>query len=486
MKLFTAKCIIIDTAVKHLIIKVDTMDNKNPKLISADISEYESFVNAHPDVKYIDLILSDLNGVLRGKRLPVGNVQKVYSDALYLPLSVYGTDIEGDTISETNLGIRTGDRDFACKPLPGTLKVVPWGDGDIAQAQIQMVDGDDRVLDFCPRGVLLKIATNYKEAELTPCVAPELEFFLIDKERSAEGNIQPPRSPKTGEREANVQVYGIQELDHYSDFVNDVMKWSKALNVPADTAIAEYAPGQFEINLKHSTDVVATCDQSLMLKRIVKAAAESHGFEATFMAKPFIEHAGNGMHVHASIYKNDHNIFASNGDELGSNELKAAIGGLAQAFNEMVLICAPGANSYRRFSPDCYTPMYPSWGYNNRSVAMRIPIGSDNAKRVEFRLGGADANPYLVVATVLAAMKLGIDERLDPGPVTKLDAYKEFEANLVSSWIEAINVFERSTIMRKLLGEDFCRVYQIVKRAEYNKFEESITAREIDWYLRHA
>jgi len=460
--------------------------NNNPTLISADVAEYLRFIDAHPSVKYIDLILSDLNGVLRGKRLPVDNVKKVYTDALYLPLSVYGTDIEGDTIGETKLGIKTGDRDFACKPLPGSLKIVPWSNGDIAQAQIQMIDSEGRVLDFCPRGVLMKVAESFKAAGLTPCVAPELEFFLIDKERDSEGKIQPPRSPTTGEREANVQVYGIQELDHYSALVNDVMEWATALDVPADTAIAEYAPGQFEINLKHSTDVVATCDQSLMLKRIVKAAAEKHGFEATFMAKPFIEHAGNGMHVHASIYRDDTNIFADNGDELGSDKLKAAIGGLAAAFNEMVLVCAPGANSYRRFSPDCYTPMYPSWGYNNRSVAMRIPIGSDSAKRVEFRLGGADANPYLVVATVLAAMKMGIDENLDPGPVTKLDAYQEFDANLVTSWIEAINIFEQSTVMRKLLGEEFCRVFQIVKRAEYVKFEETVTQKEIDWYLRHA
>lgn len=204
------------------------------------------------------------------------------------------------------------------------------------------------------------------------------------------------------------------------------------------------------------------------------------------MAKPFIEHAGNGMHVHASVYDKDGNIFADNGSELGSDKLRHAIGGLAEAFNDMVLACAPGANSYRRFSPECYTPMVASWGFNNRSVAMRIPIGSDSAKRLEFRLGGADANPYIVSAAILSAMKYGIDNQCEPGPVTKVNAYEEFEPSVASSWVEAINLFEQSTIMPKLLGEHFCKVFAIVKRAEYNKFENVVTQQEINWYLRHA
>ncbi len=457
------------------------------EFVAATYDEYEAFVAANPTVKYVDLMLTDVNGILRGKRLPIDNVKKVYKDALYLPLSVYGTDIEGDTISETNLGIRTGDRDFACKPVPGSLKLTPWSEGKIAQLTIQMVDENNCPPPACPRGLLLTIMKQFSDAKLTPCIAPELEFFLIDKKRDEDGHIQPPISPVTSEREVNVQVYGIQELDHYAAFINDVMEWSQALDVPADTAIAEYAPGQFEINLKHSTDIVQLCDHSNTLKRIVKVAAERHGFEATFMAKPFIEHAGNGFHVHASIYDaNGNNIFANNGEELGSEKLQHAIGGLAAAFNDMALICAPGANSYRRFSPDCYTPMYPSWGYNNRSVAMRIPIGDDNAKRVEFRLAGADANSYLVAATVLAAMKYGIDTAANPGPVTKQNAYEEFEPSLVMSWVESIMIFEKSELMRTLLGEEFCRVFQIIKRAEYNKFENVISQREIDWYLRHA
>lgn len=448
--------------------------------------ELNDFLKKHPDINRFDVMIADANGILRGKRLDRGAIKKLYSTGILLPRSAYASDIEGDTTDATNLGIRTGDIDCPCMPIPGSLKVIPWGEEPAAQVMAEMVDDDGHPLPYTPRGMLRHVISKFDELNLKPIVAPELEFFLIDRERDEDGRPQTPISPVTGLRDTNTQVYGIAELDDYADFLSQVRIAAEAQGIPADTAIAEYAPGQFEINLLHSDDLLTACDHAIELKRLIKAVALEAGFEATFMPKPFIDLSGNGFHMHISLYDLEGNNVFSNGEPLGNDTLRHAIGGLAATMHEGMLFAAPGANSYRRFSRHCYTPLYPSWGHNNRTVAMRIPEGPEKAKRVECRVAGADANPYIYLGSLLAGIYHGITQKVEPGPATKVNAYDEFEPSLPLTWDKAIEALQEAKILPGIMGERFTHVFLAIKESERDKFHNFISHLEYDWYLRHA
>ncbi len=238
-------------------------------------------------------------------------------------------------------------------------------------------------------------------------MAVELEFYLVDRERTPEGHAQPPRQPLTGRREVKTQINSMQELDEYSTVLSAIDAAAREQELPVGTVLAEYGPGQFEVNLHHVDDPLLACDHAIRLKRLVKGVALAHGMEATFMPKPYRDHAGSGAHLHVSVLDaQGDNIFAAE-DPVGSEQLRHAIGGLAATMNDAIAICAPTANSYRRFQPEAYVPLNPSWSVNNRGVAFRVPHGPPASRRVEHRIAGADANPYLLAAIVLAGMHLG-------------------------------------------------------------------------------
>ena len=199
-----------------------------------------------------------------------------------------------------------------------------------------------------------------------------------------------------------------------------------AQGIPAETVISEYAPGQYELTLNYRKDVLQAADDLVMLKRLVRAAARRHGVTACFMAKPIERYAGSGMHFHVSLIDAaGRNVFAEAGGESWSLNLLQALGGLVTTMAESMLVFAPHANSWRRFVSQSYAPIAPTWGVNNRSVALRIPAGDAKNRRIEHRPSGVDANPYLIAATVLAGIAKGLDERLDPGPETKGNGYEK-------------------------------------------------------------
>ena len=228
---------------------------------------------------------------------------------------------------------------------------------------------------------------------LSAVMALELEFFLLDPKRDSQGRPSAAKRPSTGEAATTTNCYGLDELDAFDAFLSDVDKACRIQGVPAETATSEYAPAQFEINLKHVPDPLQACDHAVMLKRAIKAVAEKHGFLASFMAKPFAEMAGSGMHLHVSIVdENGDNALAEpSDDESGlaiGPKLLHAIGGLLEAMPESMAIFAPNANSYRRLIPGSYAPVRAQWGINNRSVPLRIPISDDAALRIEHRCRG--------------------------------------------------------------------------------------------------
>jgi glutamine synthetase len=206
----------------------------------------------------------------------------------------------------------------------------------------------------------------------------------------------------------------MSDLNEFSGLLAHISAACSAQRIPAGTALAEYGPGQFEVNLHHSANVAGACDQAIRFKRLVRGVATQHGMEATFMAKPYAEMAGSGAHLHVSLLdENGRNVFAST-DPAGNDILRHAIGGLATTMSDAMLIFAPTINSYRRYRAQAYVPLNPSWGVNNRGVALRIPVSDAENRRVEHRVAGADANPYLLTAAVLAGIHPGQTRQLDP------------------------------------------------------------------------
>ena len=446
---------------------------------------YKRFLKRFSDLKGIDLLIADLNGVLRGKRIQSSALAKVFQEGIYLPASVFAGDITGATVEETGLGMAQGDSDRVCHPIPHTLSKSPWYNKSMAQVLMTMYEANGKPFFADPRQVLKRIFDQFQELGFTLVVAVELEFYLLDTRRDRQKNPQPPISPVTGKRDKNTQVYSVDDLDDYGVFLDQVAKGAESQDIPADTALAEYAPGQFEINLKHEPDPLSACDNAVLLKRLIKGVAREMGMIATFMAKPYAQQAGSGTHIHISLLnKNKENIFSDPQNETGSKNLLHAIGGLSKTMKESMAIFCPNANSYRRFQPDLYVPMAPTWGIDNRTVAIRIPTGPEKAKRIEHRVSGADANPYLVVASILAGIHYGITHKIEPPKISTGDAIAKNKPSLPMTWVESLDAFLKSKIIKEYFGKEFCHVYYQTKYKEMQIFDSHVTPLELDWYLR--
>jgi glutamine synthetase len=437
----------------------------------------------HHDAELIDLILPDANGLLRGKRITRDALGKTYAEGVCLPMSLLATDITGNTVEESGLGYDIGDEDRICRPIPGTLRSIPWQNRPMLQCLLSMEDTNGELFAANPREVLQHVVQKFNNRGLTPVVAVELEFYLLDKALTADGRPQTSINPSTGERNKTTQVYYMQDLNDYQRFTNAVSDACQAQSIPADTAVAEYAPGQFEVNLKHREDAVMACDDAIMLKRVIKSIAEQQNMLASFMAKPFVEQAGSGMHIHVSLLdQNGKNIFAST-QENPASALKHAIAGLQQISKETMLMFAPHANSYRRFVPNAFVPLNDCWGFNNRTVAIRIPHADAKNTRIEHRIAGADANPYLVTAAVLAGILQGLDNKGDPGPPIVGNAYTQTETRALF-WRDTINDFLASPFIRNTFGAQFQHIFGQQKLKEMRSFYTEVSTLEYAWYLR--
>ncbi|MCB1624649.1 MAG: glutamine synthetase [Pseudomonadales bacterium] len=446
--------------------------------------ELAEFLAGRPATRFVDVFLNDLNTVERGKRIDRASIAAVYERGMPLPGSMFALDVLGGTVQASGLGFDDGDADRPCLPIAGTLFDVPWLADDVAQLQVTMHEADGRPFFGDPRHVLTNVLEKLAQLELTPVVAIEFEFYFVDRERTAAGLPQPPRSPLTGRREHKTQINSMHNLDAYSAVLAEIDCVCSAQGVPATTALAEYGPGQYEVNLRHSADALRACDEALRFKRIVKAVARRHGMDATFLPKPYRDMAGSGLHVHVSI--TDHagrNIFGSDQPEHCA-VLRHAIAGTLTTLADGTAICAPGPNSYRRFRPEAYVPLHAAWSINNRGTAIRIPASDAANCRIEHRLAGADANPYLLVAWVLAGIHHGITQRLEPPPALSGNAYRTDPGEpLPTHWDTAIARLATSDCARTYLGERFTDLYCTVKRAELAEFSSHVTPLEIDWYM---
>ena len=431
----------------------------------------------------IDLILPDMNGLLRGKRVTRDALDKVYQNGVCLPMSLIGTDVTGNTVEETGLGYDIGDEDRICRPIPGTLRPIPWSPRPMAQVLLGMEDAGGGMFEANPREVLKRVLARYAAHGLRPVVAVELEFYLFDQRMDDAGRPRTSINPATGQRNTSTQVYYMEDLNDYRGFTDAVAAACRAQRIPADTAVAEYAPGQFEINLKHRDDALLACDDAIYLKRAIKAIAQKQGLQASFMAKPLVDQAGSGLHIHASVLDaNGNNIFACTQDA-PSDTLRHAIGGLQRSAQDCLLLFAPNANSYRRFVLNAFVPLNEVWGFNNRTVAMRIPHSDAANARIEHRIAGADANVYLATAAVLAGMLDGIEHGYDPGAPVVGNAYEQTEIR-TPYWRDSIRDFMASDFIATQFGETFRHIYGQQKLKELHSFYREVTTLEYDWYLR--
>lgn len=414
-------------------------------------------------LKTIRIAAADLNGQMRGKRMPADLADKLDDGAARMPISTLNVDIWGRDIEDSPLVFETGDADGVMKPSGRGAVPMPWLESPSALIPMVMEHEDGTPFLGDPRQVLNHVLQRYKARGWTVLAATEMEFNLVDDRGETPAA---PAHPHTGRQLDQQSVLSVAELDAFDAFFTDLYDGAEAMGIPAQSAISEAGLGQFEINLNHQ-DALRAADDAWLFKTLVKGMARKHGLAATFMAKPYADEAGNGMHIHFSVLDEAGNNIFDDGSETGSPLLAQAVAGCLAAMPASTLIFAPHGNSYERLVPGAHAPTGAAWGYENRTAAIRIPGGSPKARRIEHRTAGGDINPYLMLSVVLGAALLGIEEEMAPPPPSSGNVYEiEGLPQLAASWQEAIDLFESDPLMAKILPSMLTRNLVMTKRQE--------------------
>ena len=455
----------------------------------ATLDELEQFVTANPEIQVLELLMPDLSGILRAKRIHLSGFGRLFNGSFLTPRSAPLLGVRGDWYDEIPLAEMGGDPDQIIRPVAGTLSLVPWYDSPVAQVLVAYTQ-DDGTLDWVdPRQPLQSVLARFKKAGLSATVATELEFYLLansDEDRPVplRGNI-----PGTAMQQEGIQYCMADDLFDCDAFLNDVRIASELQGVPLTTVHSEFSPGQWEINTHHQQDAVLAGTHALLLRRIVKGVARKHGLGATFMAKPFADIAGSGMHIHASIYDSEGaNIFADANPVDPPRlmpRLRHAVAGLGALLDESMLCLAPHPNSYRRFRAGALAHSGRSWGYDHREAALRVPRSTEHNRRIEHRVAGADANPYFALATVLAGIHYGLEKQLIPSdPIPREADLSADETTRPTRLDAAIALFANSDVLPPYLGGGFTTIYAAIRQGESNAYHAQVPDLDYAWYLR--
>jgi glutamine synthetase len=439
-------------------------------------------IRGKTETAVLEAFVVDVNGIARGKWVPADRIPDVMRKGIALPRSVYALDVWGCDVAEAGLAVGTGDPDGICMPVENTLLPVTWLTRPTTQVLLNMVEQDGTPFYGDPRQVLSRVAGFFTEAGLQPVLAAELEFYLINKRNSPRDPVSPPMSSEGPWQGWQTQVLSIAELHSFEPVLADIFDACERQNLPADTVVRENGPGQYEVNLKHTADALAAADHAFLLKRIVKGVARKHGWDATFMAKPYGHLAGSGMHVHMSILDKDGRNIMAEPNGAPSARLRHVVGGMMATMADAMLLLAPHANSYRRLCPGTHAPTNITWGLDNRTASVRV-ITAGQATRVEHRVAGADCNPYLAVAGILAGAMHGLRGEIDPGRPIEGEE-REGHPTLPYNWDDAIDAFDASEVMGEYLGAAYQDLFSATKRQEQAEFRRRVTDVEYDAYLQ--
>lgn len=427
-------------------------------------------------IEEVECIIPDLAGTSRGKAMPAYKFQP--DQSFFLPVSLFYQTISGEYV-DMDIENQWRERDTVLIPDMRTASAVPWSDDATLQIVCDMNDRDGTPLAIAPRNVLHRVLDLYRARDWHPVVAPELEFYLTRPNTDPNEAIQPSVG-RTGRKGASRQVYSMAAVDEYGPVIDTIYDFADAQGLKIDTVIQEGGAGQIEINLLHG-DPLQLADQVFYFKRTIREAALKHGIFATFMAKPIRDEPGSAMHLHQSIVDGQgRNIFSdANGDPTPA--FFHFIGGSQAHLGEVVPLLAPYVNSYRRITVEGQSaPANLEWAHDNRTTGLRVPHSDPAGRRVENRVIGMDTNPYLAFAASLACGYLGMVNQTAPRDAVEVEVWESVH-NLPATLTSALNRFEEAHAVREILGQEFCRLYTDIKRAENEEYQREISP----WERQH-
>ena len=434
-------------------------------------------------ISEVECIVPDMNGIQRGKVLPAAKFLKSVEDrTLRIPGSVFIVTVTGGYPEDIQHIVPDFDPDLILVPDATTIREAPGYKTPTAYVIADAFDGAGKAVEIAPRQILKKVLALYAAKGWKPVIAPEAEFYLVSKNLDADFPLTPPPG-RSGRAETASEAFGLEALSEYEDIIEQIYDWCEKAELNIDTMIHEAGAAQLEVNFIHG-DPLALADQVLLFKRIVRQVALEHGVYATFMAKPMANEPGSAMHVHQSLVDADGRNIFSNPDGSPSKEFYWYIGGLQKYTPAAMALFAPYVNSYRRLARSTAAPINIQWGTDNRTVGIRSPVATPAARRVENRVIGADANPYVALAATLACGYLGIKNRIEPTPECKGDAYLS-EYQLPRSLNEALGWLADEKDLHDVLGKEFITVYSEVKDTEYGEFMKVISPWEREHLLLH-
>lgn len=431
-------------------------------------------------IQDVECIVPDQAGVARGKMMPTEKFAN--SPSITMPTSIFTQTISGDYPREDEtFSHDAADGDLIFDPDYGTLTIVPWASDPAAQLIHDARYKDGRSVDHAPRQVLKRIVDLYERKGLRPVVAPEIEFYLVKPNTDPDYPLEPPIG-RSGRPEIGRQSFSIAAVNEFDDLFDDIYGYAEAQGLEIDTLIHEEGAAQMEINLLHG-NAVDLADQVFLFKRTIREAALRHKMYATFMAKPMSGEPGSAMHIHMSLRDVEANrpIFS---DEEGNptKEFFSFIAGHQRYLPHVMCILAPYVNSYRRLERYTASPINVHWGYDNRTVGLRVPHGKPDARRLENRVPSSDANPYLALAASLACGLLGLEEGLTPSEPIDGSA-RNLPYGLPRGLLEAVALFEECEPLQDIFGASFLHTFRAIKQAEFETFMKVISPWEREYLL---
>ena len=412
--------------------------------------------------------MGDLNGIMRGKRIPASQWENTCKSGNALSLALLALDMTCDIWDTPYVSMGNGYPDYHMMPM-GEARAIPWEEG-VAFCMARGEGLDHKPVPIDPRNCLVRVLDKAKSMGVTVFTGAELEFYLLDRETMAP-------------REKDIQVYGLARMAELEYILGPIRRNLEAVGIPIEQSNPEYAPGQVEVNIRYG-EALETADRVVAFRALVKELANREGLHASFMAKPYIDQSGSGFHVHHSLWRDGKNLFAKDGglSPLAMNYLA----GLQTYMPEMAMAGSTTPNSYRRRQPNTFCPINTAWGIDNRTVGLRVILGSDSAIRIEKRDGSADCNPYFLLACEIAAGLKGIEAGLQPTAITTGNAYEDADATPVPrNLADALALAKSSAFMKEVYGENLFAIAASQSERELAFFANQVTPVETARYLRN-